>query len=487
MIVRVLFALPCFLILPVVVATPSQDSRAGWPDIGVAGYGAGRSEPPRRNPDIDVRSFGAKGDGRTDDTESVRKAIAAGAGKVIRIPTGRYLVTGFLDLKAGGTVLQGDGPDKSILVFPKGLEEIEPHPVKNDGGTPTSNWSWSGGFVRLRGSGLEGQRLGGAIGGEWGGRSIRLDKPSGLKAGDMIVLTWKDKGDGAFVKWLYAGDTSDASGLVGHSSVRQVVRVTAVQGTTVEVDRRLRCPAESAFEVRVSLYQPKVVNCGIEALGFEFPRAAYAGHFKEIGSNAIALEGVAHCWVREVRIHNADSGIFAGGGAFNTIRDVVLTADRPEGAGCCGHHGIQVTEADSWLTGFDFRTKFIHDITLSGGSAGVVVSKGKGVDLALDFHCWAPIANVLTDLDCGLGKRVWSSGGGSMRGRHAGRGNIWWNLRAARDPGLPPKDFACEGQVFAGVTGKTGNARAGWTVLPSKDLPASDLHEWMRKHPEWRP
>ena len=62
------------------------------PDFSFAGYR--RGEEPFRIPtnQISVAAFGAKGDGSTDDTAVFKKAIAAGAGKLILIPPGRFVL-----------------------------------------------------------------------------------------------------------------------------------------------------------------------------------------------------------------------------------------------------------------------------------------------------------------------------------------------------------------------------------------------------------
>ena len=63
------------------------------PDFSSAGYR--RGEEPFCIPDnrVSVTSFGAKGDGRTDDTAAFQQAITSGEGKVIEIPAGRYAAT----------------------------------------------------------------------------------------------------------------------------------------------------------------------------------------------------------------------------------------------------------------------------------------------------------------------------------------------------------------------------------------------------------
>ena len=69
---------------------------------------------------LDVRAFGATGDGKTLDTPAINKAIdaaAAAGGGVVRFPAGNYLcysihlkshITLFLD--AGATIVAADAP-----------------------------------------------------------------------------------------------------------------------------------------------------------------------------------------------------------------------------------------------------------------------------------------------------------------------------------------------------------------------------------------
>ena len=67
---------------------------------------------------------------------------------------------------------------------------------------------------------------------------------------------------------------------------------------------------------------------GVENLCFEFPNTPYKGHFTELGYNAIAMSKVADCWARNIRIVNADSGIFPSG-VFCTIQGVTLESCGP--------------------------------------------------------------------------------------------------------------------------------------------------------------
>lgn len=60
-------------------------------------------------PALNVRAFGAAGDGETDDTQAIRAALATSGGRVpLVFPTGNYRVTAPLELLSG-QLLQGAG------------------------------------------------------------------------------------------------------------------------------------------------------------------------------------------------------------------------------------------------------------------------------------------------------------------------------------------------------------------------------------------
>jgi hypothetical protein len=84
---------------------------------GVLGFAAGAQLPPGQNEalhaqtptapaqrpmDVSVRAFGAKGDGRADDTAAIQSAIdaVAATGGVVRFEYGRYLVTSTLRVRS---------------------------------------------------------------------------------------------------------------------------------------------------------------------------------------------------------------------------------------------------------------------------------------------------------------------------------------------------------------------------------------------------
>jgi hypothetical protein len=95
---------------------------------------------PARNSWVNIRSLGAKGDGTTDDTEAVRRAIAQHP--TLYFPSGRYVVKDTIALKANTVLIglhpsttqidlldstpafQGVGPPRALIEAPKGGTNI---------------------------------------------------------------------------------------------------------------------------------------------------------------------------------------------------------------------------------------------------------------------------------------------------------------------------------------------------------------------------
>lgn len=69
---------------------------------------------------INVKDYGAKGDGTTDDTTAIKAAMAAGVGKTVYLPAGTYKVSGNPTIIHSNTRVVGDGREVSII-RPNGL------------------------------------------------------------------------------------------------------------------------------------------------------------------------------------------------------------------------------------------------------------------------------------------------------------------------------------------------------------------------------
>lgn len=414
------------------------DPAGRLPDVSHAGYASGEKPLPTLPVTANVRDFGAKGDGTTDDSDAFLAAISKVKSGAIFIPPGRYPIRKILAITKPGIVLRGAGPDKSILVCAVPLNDILPDWGATTGGLRTSNYSWSGGIVWFKGK-QPGKRVGTpSHPARRGDHELKIKGDvSRLGPGDWIEIKVRDDEKKSLLDHLYSGDPGNISKIApSKHATTFVTRVKNVTGQTLTLDRPLRIDLRPEWNPQIVEYRPTVTNSGIEDLAFEFPERTYGGHFSELGFNAVSFQGVAHCWARNLVITNSDSGIFLSG-RFCTAQDLVCKLSRESER--FGHHGVTLSGHDNLLTRFELRQRYIHDISFEGG-AGNVVSEGSGLDLCFDHHKRAPHDNVVTDIDLGAGTRMWQSGGGVNLGRHCGAHGTFWNIRSKK-PQKHPGDF----------------------------------------------
>ncbi len=451
------------------------------PDVSHAGYACGEKPIPTPEITANVRDFGAKGDGLADDTAAFLDAIAKTRRGAIFIPAGRYVIRRILEINKPGIVLRGAGPDQTVLLCPVPLNDIAPNWGETTGGRRTSNYSWSGGIVWFKGRtpGKPVARI--PVAAERGAHSITLDQNiSTIRPGGWIEIRMRDDDAKGLLKHLYSGDPGRLDKIKASSHRTSFVsRIGSVRENTMILDRPLRTDIRPEWNPEVLIYQPDVVASGIEDLTFEFPGRTYGGHFTELGFNAVAFSGTAHCWARNLVITNSDSGIFAAGRFCTLDRIVLNTRGAVANDGCFGHHGFTLSGHDNLLTRFRIDQRFIHDISVERGD-GNVASRGSGTDLCLDHHKRAPYENVFTDIDLGAGTRMWKSGGGADLGRECGARGTFWNIRAAK-PQQHPGAFGPPSINLVAVTSSSATVTENdgiWfeNIDPSRIDPP-DIHE----------
>ncbi len=301
-----------------------------------------------------------------------------------------------------------------------------------------------------------------------------------LAAGTRIEVFQRDARDNSLAIHLYSEDAGQTSKLLGRTHTSLVCRVVKVEGKTIHLDRSLRCDVHPRWSPVVRSFEPSVSEVGVEGLGFEFPNTPYQGHFTELGFNALAFSQVADCWARDLRIANADSGIFPGGN-FCTIQRVVFeSARRRDSSGSTGHHGIYFGRDDNLFTDFDIRTRFIHDLSVSH-CTGNVCSCGRGEDLCFDHHKRAPYENLFTDIDAGAGTHLWRCGGGDALGKNCGARGTFWNIRARKPLAYPPASFGPWSLNLVAVQGagpsQTGEKGKWLEAIVPEQLGPQNLHQ----------
>ena len=313
-----------------------------------------------------------------------------------------------------------------------------------------------------------------------GDQVIRVSTTGPLRVGMEIDISQEDNSDNSLATHIYSGDPGRIGNLSGRTRVHLTTRITAIEGNQITLDRPLSWDIEAKWKPIVNRFAPTVKACGIESLAFEFPLKPYGGHFTELGYNAIALSEVVHCWVSNVKIRNADSGIFASG-RFCTFSEVVFESERRADftRNSQGHHGIYLLDDDNLFTRFDFRCRFVHDISVSH-CRGNVISVGKGIDLCLDHHKRAPYENVFTDIDAGRGSRLWRSGGGFSLGRHCAARGTFWNIRTQNNQSYPDGFGPASMNIVALTSRQASHTSQGgkWFehILPSQIQP-KNIHQ----------
>jgi len=396
------------------------------PDFSWAGYHAGEKPLPARKPTVSVRDHGGIGDGKTDDTAALRAAIAAAAktGGVVGVPAGRWVLTDVLTVDTDKLVIKGAGSGKTVLVCPKSLTQIR---------KPDRNWSWSGGMIELhprRGASRPVATL--ATAAVAGTATLVVDYPGDARpvVGEWLEMTWtNDKGKDTLLDHLYGGviprkKMGPELQRSNSARVREWVRVAAVDGRRIRIAQPIRIDARPEWRVRLSR-RPVLREAGVEGLAFEFPLTKYPGHLREKGYNGIQFRDVVNGWVRDVRTHNADSGIFVGACKHLTIRGIRIT-------GRTMHHCISISwGSDCLVTDWRIEAPHVHGTTISWCAHGNVFSRGYGRRLAMDSHRAASFQNLHTDVVIEHGKKAvnpFRSGGSGPRGPHAAGRNVYWNI-----------------------------------------------------------
>src|ERR1700761_1767673 len=295
------------------------------PDFTTAGYHEGKASIPDYPKSINVIEAGAVNDGVTDNTKAFRRAIQkCGHKGTLYIPAGKYLLSDSLIIKKSGVSIKGDGPDKTILLFTKGLEELYPKYRKQ---TP---WSWSGAMI------------------------------------------------------LFQGDISE-------SGIR---------------DLTVKFPDDSLYR------------------GHDFHERAYNG----IGFS----EGAHNGWIKNVTFTNCDVGIWIEASANHITAENWILSFGPKRAAqdISAHHGVNIYGGHNLFQDFEIKGRYVHDLSVeSATSVYNVFHRGKGFDLCIDHHNHAQSKNLFTNLNAGLGTRIYHSGGNT-----APLGicfnEVFWNITA---------------------------------------------------------
>ena len=272
---------------------------AAWQNSGYPG------EIPAPATIVNVRSFGAVGDGVADDRAAVSAAIASlgGAPGVVYFPAGNYRFLSALAVP-GGCVLRGERSSNTTIT----IEHI------GDGITITR--AQSGVFQPV----VAGYAI--------HSNSIDVTTGSVFAAGDYAEI--REDNDAAW------GASTWATKAVG-----QILRITAVSGNTLTLERPLRITYLAAQNPEIRKITP-IAEAGLENL--KISRVTVGTTTDRDNKNTIDFTYAARCWVRGVEMNNGFGGHV--GIAYSTKLSVT---------GCYIHHAA---DYDGGGSGYGVRLEF---------------------------------------------------------------------------------------------------------------------------------
>jgi hypothetical protein len=226
-------------------------------------------------------AFGARGDGVTDDSGAIQKAInACPSNQVVYLPEGIYRLNSGLTLSKG-IVLRGAGPGKTLL-----KSYAATHPITVGSGKR--------GHVETSVSGSPAKDS----------TQITVGDASNFSVNDYIVIDQRNDNTEVFNTknegWLSRND--DFTGWDGSRCLGQITRIRAKSGNTIEIDPPLYHNYSDSLKPEIWKLNPAgvVEYGGIEDLYIELMR--------DIPDYAtIFFINAAYCWIRNIESNKCSS------------------------------------------------------------------------------------------------------------------------------------------------------------------------------------
>jgi hypothetical protein len=300
-----------------------------------------------------------------------------------------------------------------------------------------SQFSWKGGVIwsRLPAGRRDEARRGNvrAIAGRRDHHVIYLAQAASIRPGDVIRVQWynreRKQGSNTLLAHVYcSADLRFGDNLFSASRplVSQHLTVTAVDRRRVTVKEPLLHDVRPDWTVRVD--RPgALAELGVANLRIAFPDVSYAGHFNAAGYNGLFLNDVAHGWIEDVVVENADNAFIVDSSVRNlTVRGVNVK-------GRSGHHGFIASGEDVLVEDFSVRANFIHSLTFGTGARRSVFTNGFVWMGKLDQHAGVNHQNLFDDIEVRYQREfphpLFRRGGARDWEPAAGAFNTFWNVQ----------------------------------------------------------
>lgn len=434
------------------------------PFIGRAGYRSGSALPRRAaRPFVtDVLKYGARPDGSTDAAPAINRAIAAAGergGGTVLIPAGTYRVDDVIRIGHSNVVVRGAGSGATKLYATRNLTEIIGTYGSRYGGDKSS-WSWAGGLIWLcpedrwtsltdaiRAKAWPFEGWTGNKRDEWqtlttvaparrGDRTVTVSSVRHLKPGRLVLLRLADDSGHTLLQHM-AGDSEGAKSYVWEDKTKLTsyvpyewpVRITAVRGRKVTLERPLPLDVRPEWDPRLTTLATPLSNSGVEGLTLEAVETPQSAHLLDKGYNGVAFQCAYDCWADDITVRHADNG-------FGLIAASACTLRRTKVTGRGSHHPYYCREGshDNLIEDFTVEERTVpapagtqlHGINVEGLSSYNVWANGRMGMGTFDSHRGMPFANVRTDITVENNGR---HGGDAGAGPLFGARFTHWNIR----------------------------------------------------------
>ncbi|GGN25874.1 glycosyl hydrolase family 28-related protein [Streptomyces fuscichromogenes] len=417
----------------------------------------------RRLPVVaDIRAYGAVADGVTDCAPAINRAIAAAAragGGTVTIPPGTFRIDGMVLLGHDDVVLRGAGSGRTTLYATKSLTELIGPYGSRYGGTKSA-WSWAGGLIWLapkarwdsltaavRAQAWPFEGWTGNKRDEWeqltpveparrGDRTVTVSDPSRLRPGRLVLLRVADDTAHTLLQHMSGGGPGPASyywedktKLLSYVPYEWPVRVTAVRGRRVTLERPLPVDLRPEWNPQFTTHVRELTGSGVEGLTLDVMETPQSPHLLDKGYNGVVLQCAYDCWVDDVTVRNVDNG-------FGLVAASACTLRRTRVGGRGEHHPYFCREGshDNLIEDFTVEERTVpapsdtqlHGINVEGLSSHNVWSRGEMQMGTFDSHRGLPFGNVRTDITVDNNGR---HGGDANAGPLFGARFTHWNVR----------------------------------------------------------
>ncbi|WP_435849980.1 glycosyl hydrolase family 28-related protein [Streptomyces microflavus] len=440
------------------------------PFVGRAGYRAGSALPSRRSRKTGARGFvtdvvrdhGARPDGSADAAPAINRAIAAAGergGGTVTIPAGTYRIDDIIRIGHSDVVVRGAGSGATKLLATRSLTELIGVYGSRYGGDKSS-WSWAGGLIwlcpkerwasltdaiRAKAWPFEGwtgnrrdawRTLAVPAPARRGDRTVTVGDARGLRPGALVLLRLADDSGHTLLQHM-AGESegarayawADKSKLTSYVPYEWPVRITAVQGRRITLERPLPLDIRAAWDPRLTTFVTPLTGSGVAGLTLEAPLKPQAPHLLDQGYNGLAFQCAYDCWADDVTVRHVDNGFGLIGASACTLRRTKV-----EGRGA--HHPYYCREGshDNLIEDFTVAERTtpapsgtqLHGINVEGLSSYNVWSRGRMEMGTFDSHRGMPFANVRTDITV---NNNGVHGGDASAGPLFGARFTHWNIR----------------------------------------------------------